>query len=91
MDTEFKKIWQTLKKKFRALQKENSSLRYENEQLQRKLEEMETERQKLVQEVEAMKVLSLTENANEKEELKKIIDLYICEIDHCISLIKNEE
>ncbi len=91
MDAEFKKLWQQFLRAFRKLRREKRLLQKENEKLKQTVEELKEQNQKLMQEVEATKLLAMTKSEEEKQELKKIIDLYICEIDNCISLIKNEE
>ena len=91
IDTEFGNIWIKLKKAIEKLQKENVRLKKQIKVLKTKNKEQQQEIENLKQEINAVKIATEKINEEQREELKKIIDLYICEIDECIALIQDEQ
>ena len=91
IDTGFGNIWKELKKAIEKLQKENVRLKKQIKVLNTKNKEQQQEIERLKQEINAVKIATEKINEEQREELKKIIDLYICEIDECIALIQDEQ
>lgn len=82
------KLQQVLKQ-YQLLQKENTQLKKELDKLQSSNSEKTQQLQNLQQQVDILKLGVNGWNENEKAELEKRIDVYLKEIDKCISLLNN--
>jgi hypothetical protein len=82
------KLQQVLKQ-YQLLQKENAQLKKELERSHQANSEKTTQLQALQQQVDVLKLGVSGWNDEEKLELEKRIDVYLKEIDKCISLLNN--
>ena len=90
LDIQFKSIQQRLLllvKEYQSSKKENARLRSEVEELQQKVTAQSTEIEKLRQQTDTSKISSTIFNETDRIELEKRIDVYLKEIDKCISLL----
>jgi hypothetical protein len=78
-----------LNQKSMSLVEENRGLRHRIQQLEGKIVQQQQELKDMAQQHEIVKLARLVENRDEAatEELKKKINEYIREIDHCLKLI----
>jgi hypothetical protein len=78
-----------LNQKSMSLVEENRALRQRIQQLEGKIVQQQQELKEMAQQHEIVKLARLVENRDEaaSEELKKKINEYIREIDHCLKLI----
>ena len=80
------KVLQLLKQ-YQLLQKENQQLLKESKSTKAQLESVTTEKNRLLQQVDAMKINGSTMEESSKKDLEKRINLYLKEIDHCLALL----
>jgi chromosome segregation ATPase len=92
LDTQLKTIQgklQQVLKQYLHLQKENAQLKKELSKTQQNNSEKTEQLQTLQQQVDVLKLGVSGWNEHEKAELEKRIDVYLKEIDKCISLLNN--
>ncbi len=82
------KLQQVLKQ-YQLLQKENARLHKELERSRQDTSNKTVQLQSLQQQVDVLKLGVSGWNETEKAELEKRIDVYLKEIDKCISLLNN--
>lgn len=91
LDIQFKSVQQKLLlliKEYQSLKKENARLKSETGELQQKVGEQTAELEKLQQQVDLSAITSTgVFNEPDKAELEKRINVYLKEIDKCISLL----
>lgn len=80
------KVLQLLKQ-YQQIQKENQQLLKESKSTKAQLENVTTEKNRLLQQVDAMKINGSTMEVSSKKDLEKRINLYLKEIDHCLALL----
>ena len=80
------KVLQLLKQ-YQQIQKENQQLLKESKSTKAQLENVTTEKNRLLQQVDAMKINGSTMEESSKKDLEKRINLYLKEIDHCLALL----
>ena len=80
------KVLQLLKQ-YQQIQKENQQLLKETKSTKAQLESVTTEKNRLLQQVDAMKINGSTMEESSKKDLEKRINLYLKEIDHCLALL----
>lgn len=78
---------QQLLKQNQLLQKQNTVLQKENLTLKTSLEEKQETIAKQQQQMDVFKLSANALNDKEKQELRKRIDLYLAEIEKCLTLI----
>ena len=74
-------------KQYQQIQKENQQLLKETKSTKAQLESVTTEKNRLLQQVDAMKINGSTMEESSKKDLEKRINLYLKEIDHCLALL----
>ena len=80
------KVLQLLKQ-YQQVQKENLQLLKESRSTKAQLESVTTEKNRLLQQVDAMKINGSTMEESSKKDLEKRINIYLKEIDHCLALL----
>ena len=80
------KVLQLLKQ-YQQIQKENLQLLKETKSTKAQLESVTTEKNRLLQQVDAMKINGSTMEESSKKDLEKRINIYLKEIDHCLALL----
>ena len=80
------KVLQLLKQ-YQQIQKENQQLLKETKSTKAQLESVTIEKNRLLQQVDAMKINGSTMEESSKKDLEKRINLYLKEIDHCLALL----
>ena len=80
------KVLQLLKQ-YQQIQKENLQLQKETKSTKAQLESVTTEKNRLLQQVDAMKINGSTMEESSKKDLEKRINIYLKEIDHCLALL----
>ena len=80
------KVLQLLKQ-YQLLQKENQQLLKESKSTEAQLESVTTEKNRLLQQIDAMKINGSTMEESSKKDLEKRINIYLKEIDHCLALL----
>lgn len=78
---------QQLLKQNQLLQKQNAALQKENLVLKTSVEEKRETVAKMQQQLDVFKLSANALDEKEKQELKKRIDLYLAEIEKCLTLI----
>ena len=74
-------------KQYKQIQKENLQLLKESRSTKAQLESVTTEKNRLLQQVDAMKINGSTMEESSKKDLEKRINIYLKEIDHCLALL----
>ena len=80
--------WQQLLKQLRFVVKEVKRLRRENALLKERLTHAQEQIQTLMAERDALQMRHSALSQEEKEQLKKQIEMYLCELDTCITLLQ---
>lgn len=89
LNSQIKKLHETLQilvKRFRQLQKENEHLKNENEVIKKNLLQKDILIQNVQHKSAAVNLVSLYNN-EEKKSLEQKIDLYLKDIEKCLSLL----
>jgi predicted nuclease with TOPRIM domain len=80
---------QQLLKRYQLDQKEMQRLQKENALLQEELEKKKTQSAALHQTIDSLKINTLTLDQDSRKDLEKRINLYLKEIDKCLSLLNS--
>lgn len=78
---------QQLLKQYQQSQKENLQMKKENQKLKMQLQEETDEKNKILQQNDALRIYSSAIDINSKKELEKRINIYLKDIDKCLALL----
>lgn len=78
---------QQLLKQYQQSQKENLQMKKENQKLKIQLQEETEEKNKILQQNDALRIYSSSIDINSKKELEKRINIYLKDIDKCLALL----
>lgn len=78
---------QQLLKQYQQSQKENLQMKKENQKLKIQLQDETDEKNKILQQNDALRIYSSSIDINSKKELEKRINIYLKDIDKCLALL----
>lgn len=78
---------QQLLTQYQQSQKENLQMKKENQKLKMQLQEEIDEKNKILQQNDALRIHSSSIDINSKKELEKRINIYLKDIDKCLALL----
>ena len=78
---------QQLLTQYQQSQKENLQMKKENQKLKMQLQEEINEKNKILQQNDALRIHSSSIDGDSKKELEKRINIYLKDIDKCLALL----